>query len=120
MRHNTRTIGTRYEKVAAEYLEQKGYKILQKNYRNRYGEIDVIAQKDAVLVFIEIKFRSSDSYRDPLEAVDQRKQKRISQTALFYYAAHGYSENASCRFDVIGIYEDGTVKHIENAFEFVG
>lgn len=115
---SNRATGAKYESVAAAYLSGNGYQILERNYRNKYGEIDIIAAKDSVLVFVEIKFRSSDSYGDPLEAVDARKQQRISKTALCYYSRHGYYANAPCRFDVLGIYGDGTIRHVENAFEF--
>lgn len=115
---NKRQTGTRYEEAAAAYLAEKGYTILARNYRNRCGEIDLIAEKEAVLVFLEIKFRASDSRGDPLEAVDVRKQRRICKAAIYYYAQMGYTQDVPCRFDVIGIYGDGAVRHIEGAFDF--
>lgn len=115
---NKRKIGTEYEELAAQYLLDKGYKINARNYRTSYGEIDIIAEKDSVLIFCEIKFRSGLHYGDPFEAVDRRKQRRISRVALFYYSSHGYTDNIPCRFDVIGIYGDGTIHHMENAFYF--
>lgn len=111
-------MGAYYEQAAIEYLMAKGYRIVEKNYRTSYGEIDIIAQLDAELVFCEIKYRASFVHGNPLEAVDQRKQRKISRVALFYYATHGYREEIPCRFDVIGIYGDGTIHHIENAFCF--
>lgn len=116
---NKRAAGAAYEETASAYLYADGYRILERNYRNRCGEIDIIAKKDSVLVFLEVKFRSSDSCGDPLEAVDARKQRRICRTALHYYTARGYYGKASCRFDVLGIYGDGTIRHVENAFAFV-
>lgn len=115
---NKRKLGAEYEQTAVEYLISNGYKILARNYRTSYGEIDIIAEKDSILIFCETKFRSSSLYGDPLEAVDKRKQKRISRVASYYYITHGYRDDASCRFDVIGIYGDKTICHIENAFLF--
>ncbi|MSS63991.1 YraN family protein [Velocimicrobium porci] len=117
-RLNKRKIGTKYEEIAVCYLISKGYKIIERNYRNLYGEIDILAKKDSTLLFFEVKFRSDGSYGDPLEAVNHWKQKRISKAALYYYAKNGYAKNLPCRFDVIAIYGDGTINHIENAFEF--
>lgn len=117
-KQNTREVGTKYEERAAEYLCMHGYEIIKRNYRNSYGEIDILARKDSVLIFVEVKYRSTKSCGDPLEAVDKRKQKRISRTAFYYYINHGYETGIPCRFDVIAIYGDGRVKHIKNAFEF--
>lgn len=69
-------------------------------------------------MFCEIKYRSSNRHGTPLEAVDYRKQKKISGVAMQYLAYHGYSQEISCRFDVIGIDGNQQIDHIENAFEF--
>lgn len=120
MRKNKRQIGAIYENMADEYLRKKGYRIVEKNFRTHYGEIDrIVRDKDNTLVFVEIKYRASEAFGDPLEAVDMRKQKRISRTALYYYTYHGYADNIPCRFDVIAIYGDENITHIENAFEFL-
>lgn len=113
---NKRQIGTEYEAVAAAYLEHKGYVILEKNYRTRRGEIDLIAKDRDTIVFVEVKYRATRRCGSPLEAVDARKQKRIVMTALYYCASKQYSLNRPYRFDVIGIVGDGTIEHIENAF----
>lgn len=116
---NKRRLGAEYENIAAGYLTGKGYQIVEKNYRNRFGEIDLIAKDtDGTIVYCEIKYRSGDGAGDPLEAVDYRKQRRISRTAEVHYAYHGYESDLPCRFDVIGIYADGSIRHIKNAFEF--
>lgn len=117
---NRRKIGAVYEDMAVNYLEKSGYKILERNYGNSYGEIDIIAKKDEVIVFVEIKFRSNNRYGDPLEAVNLHKQHKIIRVAQYYYIKNGYSENVPCRFDVIAIYGDGTIRHEENAFEVRG
>lgn len=118
-RTNTRRLGLEYEEKAVKYLECKGYQILARNYHNRYGEIDIIAKdgRDEI-IYCEIKFRRSNQYGEPIEAVDARKQRRICKTALYHYASFGYMGEKSCRFDVIGIYGDGSIRHIEHAFEY--
>ncbi len=114
---NQRKTGADYETMAAKYLSGQGYRILEQNYRSRYGEIDIVAKMGSMLIFTEVKYRTDSACGDPLEAVDIRKQRRISRTALYYYACHGYGEYVPCRFDVIAIYGDGRILHIVNAFE---
>lgn len=117
---NKRRLGAEYESMAADYLTGQGYRIVEQNYRNHFGEIDLIAKdRDGTLVYCEIKYRSDTASGDPLEAVDRRKQKRISRTAEYHYAYHGHEAGLPCRFDVIGIYGDGSIRHIKNAFEFI-
>lgn len=65
---NKRKVGAEYEQIAAQYLQSKGYRVLERNYRTSYGEIDIILEKDSCLVFCEIKFRSSGLYGTPFEA----------------------------------------------------
>ena len=117
---NKRRVGAEYEEIAADYMLRHGYKILERNYHNRYGELDIIAEKDNVLIYTEIKFRRGKEYGGPLEAVDIRKQRRISRAAAYHYAGHGALSDKPCRFDVIGIYGDGSIRHIENAFFYQG
>jgi putative endonuclease len=115
---NKRKLGSIYEKQAAEYLKEHGYVILEQNYRNRSGEIDLLAKKAGMLVVVEVKYRTSDSTGDPLEAVDVKKQRRICRCFLFYLTQKGLGTDVSCRFDVIAIYGDGRLRHVENAFDF--
>lgn len=105
--------------MAAEYLKSKGYRILERNYRNRCGELDIIAEQDDAIIVVEVKFRKSGVYGDPLEAVNRNKQRRICRAALYYYVECGLAMDVPCRFDVIAIYGDNTIRHIENAFEFL-
>lgn len=116
---NRRQTGVRYEKLAAEYLENRGLFILEKNYRCRQGEIDLIARDDEYLVFVEVKYRRGEEKGVSLEAVDGRKQKRICKAARYYLACSVGNMDISCRFDVVGI--DGKeekVSWIKNAFDF--
>lgn len=116
---NRRQTGARYEELAAEYLENQGLFILEKNYRCRQGEIDLIARDAEYLVFVEVKYRRGEEKGISLEAVDGRKQKRICKAARYYLACSVGNMDISCRFDVVGI--DGKeekVSWIKNAFDF--
>ena len=117
--YNKRQVGAEKETLAAEYLEKKGYFIIEKNYRVRQGEIDLIARDGTCIVFVEVKYRADDRSGDALEAVTRAKIRQISKMALFYLNQEKISiDNTPIRFDVIGINGD-TVTHIENAFDFV-
>lgn len=118
MEQNRRKIGTEYEEKAVALLEEQGYLILERNYHNRYGEIDIIARRESVLVFVEVKFRNHQDFGDPMEAVGRQKQRRICRVALYYCSRLGVGTEVSCRFDVVAIYGDQTIRHIENAFEY--
>lgn len=112
---NNRVVGARYENIAADYLSHSGYKILERNYRCRSGEIDIVAADGNYLVFVEVKYRRNNIYGDSLEAVDIRKQNKIRQTALNYMYRKKYPENTQVRFDVIGI-TAFRITLIKNAF----
>ena len=117
--YNKRQVGTEKENLAAEYLKKKGYFIIEKNYRVRQGEIDLIARDSMCIVFIEVKYRANGRSGDALEAVTRAKIRQISKTALFYLNQKKISiDNTPIRFDVIGINGD-SITHVENAFEFV-
>ena len=119
MTATTKNLGNAGENFAARYLEQHGYKILEKNFRVRSAEIDIIAQIGDVIVFVEVKTRSNIRHGLPAEAVNFRKQKKIIKAASVFLQDEKYFDSP-CRFDVIEIYSDGikfTARHIENAFE---
>lgn len=115
MAKNKRALGGEYEKKAALFLEAKGYRIVTCNYRCRSGEIDVIAMDGRYLVFVEVKFRSSDSLGFSLEAIDKRKAERIRRAAAFYLYENHYPEETPCRFDAVGVDYDRMI-HIKDAF----
>ena len=116
---SSKALGDRGEAYAANYLRQNGYRILTRNYRTKIGEIDLIAEDQDTLVFIEVKTRSSVRYGMPAEAVNYKKRQKIIQTAYWYLFAQ-HRENAICRFDVLEVYAVGDrwgVHQIKNAFE---
>lgn len=100
---NRRRIGDIYEKKAAEYLNGLGYRILERNFRCKLGEIDLIAEEAGVLVFLEVKYRKSSQYGTPAEAVTPAKQRKICRAADFYRMSRRISESRECRFDVVSI-----------------
>ncbi|NIA04938.1 MAG: YraN family protein [Proteobacteria bacterium] len=111
------------EDVAAAFLLGRGYRIIARNYRRRFGEIDIIAEDGAVLVFVEVKARKTARFGNPFEAVDRRKQRQISRVALDYITRHK-EENRPARFDVVAVeLKEGApprVEMIKDAFEFCG
>ena len=114
-------LGQNGEADASSYLKKKGYKIITTNYRCKYGEIDIIAKNGGVLVFIEVKTRTSQMFGSPAAAVDLRKQIQISKAAHHYLSDLG-NEEVDARFDVISVFAQKNMKneieHITNAFEF--
>lgn len=117
----TKILGNVGENLAAKYLENHGYKIISKNFRIRSAEIDIIAEKGGVVVFVEVKTRSNIRHGLAAEAVNFRKQKKIIEAASVFLQDEKYC-NYACRFDVIEIYSHGKsfeVNHIKNAFEII-
>lgn len=112
---NKRQLGSRYEDMAAAYLIKRGFSIVDRNYRSRQGEIDIIAREGGYIVFIEVKFRKDGKKGAPEEAVDWKKQEKIRNTARYYLYSHGYGDNTPCRFDVISILGE-EIHLIFNAF----
>ena len=111
----TRDIGNLGEEVAAQYLLGKGYKILQRQFHSRFGEIDLVAKKNDTVAFIEVKAYKVGSQTSPYYAVSRSKQDKVKKTARYYLMTKGL-RNDGARFDVI-IVEDGIVKdHLEGAF----
>ncbi len=108
------------EDKAAEYLRKKGYKIIQRNFSCRSGEIDIIAENDEYLVFAEVKLRRNDRYGEAREFVTYDKQQKIIRTASLYLSQ--YDKEKQPRFDVIevyapnGIFSPVRIIHLENAF----
>jgi putative endonuclease len=94
--------GKQGEELAAAYLARAGYRIVERNYRCLFGEIDIVAEEGATLVFVEVKSRRSSAYGDPQLAVGPRKQKKISQIAMHYLGERRLGHR-SARFDVLSV-----------------
>lgn len=101
--------GRNGEVFAAKYLEDNGYEVLCRNFRCKIGEIDIIAKRDAVISFVEVKTRGGDFFGFPEAAVDRRKQDRMRKIAE-YYLAKNRLEVSDVQFDVIAI----EIEHIKN------
>ena len=114
----TQVIGNSGEGFVAEYLKKKGYIISAKNYRCKFGEIDVIAENDDEILFVEVKTRAEDSRVRPYEYVNTPKQRRIITTANIYLQHNGFGLKP--RFDVAEVFvsPNGTMRlnYFENAF----
>ncbi|NLN87941.1 MAG: YraN family protein [Syntrophomonadaceae bacterium] len=111
-------LGYKGEDLAVSYLQGQGYNILQRNYRSRSGEIDIICSRRGIIVFVEVKTRTSNIYGSPEESITWRKRDHIRKVALDYLAA-GHQPFKELRFDVIGIMmEQGipSINHVEAAF----
>lgn len=93
-------IGSEGERAAAEFLEARGYRILERNYRTRLGEIDLVAEEGRTLVFIEVKVRRNDRFGGPAAAITSAKQSRIARLAQQYVVSRRLGERP-CRFDVV-------------------
>ncbi|MDP8266085.1 MAG: YraN family protein [Candidatus Aceula meridiana] len=90
------------EKAAEEFLVNQGYRILERNYRNRLGEIDIIAKEGKTICFVEVKMRSGNRQGSGFEAISLRKQRKISQVALSYLKLNHFLDSLA-RFDVVAI-----------------
>lgn len=116
---NTKDFGNEGENLASKYLIEKGYKILKRNYRYGKGEIDIIAEIDNILVFVEVKTRANDTYGPAELAISRSKQKQIKKIAELYLIENEIFDK-DCRIDVVAINYDKkssySLNHIINAF----
>lgn len=101
--------------MAAEFLKENGYVIVETNYRCHAGEIDIIALNERFLCFIEVKYRKDSHLGDPLEAINYAKQRRIINAASCYLKEHRKMTCHKCRFDAVGIMPGG-IRLVKNAF----
>lgn len=107
------------ETYAARYLRDNGYEIIAGNYRCRMGEIDIIAEKEGIISFVEVKTRNENPMYRPMEAVDSGKQKRLTAAAEYYMLE--IKDEVRSQFDVIEVTLDEnfrpiSINHIKNAF----
>lgn len=118
-RASTKEKGREGERLAARFLEKQGFRIRDRNYRNRLGEIDIVAEDGDVLVFVEVRALKASSGHTPEETIHWKKQQRLTRTALAYIQQKGL-ESLPARFDVIAVALSGnrpSLRHIPNAFE---
>lgn len=115
---NKREIGDFYEEKAVKFLEEQGFEILERNFRCKIGEIDIVAKEQEYLVFVEVKYRKNVRLGLPQEAVDWRKQQKIRKVSDYYRMVNRIGENIPIRYDVV--WEMGEkVELIRNAFDYV-
>lgn len=114
---DNQSLGKYGEDAATKLVEEKGYIILERNYRALGTEIDIIAMNRGILVFIEVKTRTSRKYGNAYEAVNSFKMKNIINTSLSYIMKNNL-ESSQVRYDIIEVYvNENLINHIENAFE---
>ena len=114
---NKKNKGTEAENQACLFLQQKGLKLISRNYYCRQGEIDLIMNDDETTVFIEVRYRKNNHYGDAKESITTQKQNKIRTTALHYIQSQARQNNV--RFDVIAITGEGSQQQLEwiqNAF----
>lgn len=115
------SLGRRGESAASDYLQKRGYRVLERNWRCRGGELDLICSRKGTIVFVEVKTRTGGAQADPAGAVNAGKRQRLSRAAAEYLTRTG-SWDVPCRFDVVAILRDAEgeaprITHYENAFE---
>jgi putative endonuclease len=111
-------LGLDGERMACEELERLGYSITTTRYRNRFGEIDIVADDHGTVVFVEVKTKTDSSFSDPIESVTKQKQRRLVSMAE-QYVAYNQLDNAPCRFDVVTVdtsLEPARITHYKDAF----
>ncbi len=116
---NRRALGVQGEQMAAQMLETKGYHILERNYRCRYGEIDIVAENKGEMVFVEVKTRSSGSYGRPADAVTREKLRHMEKAAKCYVLFHHLTD-VNVRFEVVEVYYSPLhmrIQHLEDVVQ---
>ncbi|HRZ39532.1 MAG TPA: YraN family protein [Candidatus Omnitrophota bacterium] len=119
MRDHRKSLGTAGEDAAVEHLCRQGYRILKRNFKLSFGEIDIVAARDGCVCFVEVKTRENDFYSDPFEAVHEKKQNTIRKMAECFLEFKGL-EDVDVRFDVVTVIgrgpSDFVIEHLEDAF----
>lgn len=114
--------GLKGEQVAERWLSSKGWTVLQRRYRSGHRDIDLIARRDGLIAFVEVKARTGEAFGDPVEAVNWKKRNELVRSACTWIDRHGRPGEVY-RFDVIGVLVTGErvrVRHVENAFMLAG
>jgi putative endonuclease len=114
----TQAFGEIGERVAERWLRRKGWRVVQRRFRNGHRDIDLVVERDGLIAFVEVKARNGTEFGLPVEAVNWRKQRELSRSAHVWIERHGRPED-SYRFDVVGVLVEGStvrVRHVEDAF----
>ena len=114
---NKRLTGALWERIVTEYLKRQGYTILEKNFRCREGEIDLIAREEGYLVFIEVRYRKTEAKGHPFETVNTAKQRKICRVSRYYLMKNGISPDIPVRYDVAAVLGD-KIEVMKNAFSY--
>ena len=115
--NSTRDRGNEAEDLAVQHLEEKGYRILERNWYSHHHELDIIAQKDGLVAIVEVRSLSKNYFQEPYQSVNRNKQRLIISAANAYIRRTGLNDEV--RFDIISIITGSTppqIEHIENAF----
>ena len=114
-----RAFGKAGEDGAVALLEKQGFRIRARNFSCRYGELDIVAEREELVVFVEVRMRSHAAWGDPALTISRRKQRRVVTAALHYLFAHDLRDRM-IRFDVVTVLgrgEKAVIEHIPNAFD---
>lgn len=111
-KQQNKVTGNKGESLAAEYLQIKGYQILTRNYRSKWGEVDIIAKVDNIVVFVEVKTKTTDKYGEPWEMVNSWKVEQVKRMGEVWCREYGWEGRV--RMDVIGVYLDQDPPRIEH------
>lgn len=106
------------ERIAERWLLRRGWRVVQRRFRNGHRDIDLVVERDGTVAFVEVKARKGAEFGGPVQAVDHRKRKQLERSALVWIDRHGRKAE-SYRFDVVGVLLSGAtvrVCHVENAF----
>lgn len=115
--HNRKT-GFEKEEIVATYLSENGFRIVERNFYSKVGEIDIIGYDGEYLVFVEVKYRSGKSLENPLAAVGMSKMRKICRTADFYRYRNKIAPDTPIRYDVVGMWDE-KIEWIKNAFPHI-
>jgi len=117
---NRQSLGRRGEELAEKFLKKLKYKIVERNFNTRFGELDIIAQQGAEIVFVEVRTRTSTDFMTPAESVDYLKQGRLRKTAEIWLSKNYPSDIPPARFDVVSVTFDAKgnpmIEHFPDAF----
>ena len=114
----TQALGETGERVAERWLVRHGWRVIQRRFRSGHRDIDIVAERDGTVAFVEVKARSGDRFGDPVEAVGWRKQRELARSAAVWISRHG-RPGETYRFDVVGVLMQGErvrVRHVRGAF----